>query len=343
MTTQSPEERKRPGVCYAVTIDGVELPVVDITHPAFALDVPDRIAVDAMITKAVREQDRTNRLPAFVRKPLLWMLSRNSVLMRGIIGANETFLSGMTTYLMKLGADNLGAHFSGKLDKAVASSLPAFSLRLRLRDASQVMAGQLVPLLSARPKAPLHFINIAGGAASDSLNSLILLHKEFPHLLSGRAVMLHVYDLECGAPAFAERALQALNVPTAPLAGIDVAFEYRPYNWLEPARLETYLADLDLEDAVVAVSSEGGLGDYGGEQAVSSNLQAVAAGTPANTTLMMTITPNEGPAAVFNAVSVARIVPRSLQEFTRLAEHAGWRFVESREQPMNTVVGLRKM
>jgi len=42
-----PERNKRTGVCYALTDDGLELPVVDITHPAFAvnfeaIDLDDR-------------------------------------------------------------------------------------------------------------------------------------------------------------------------------------------------------------------------------------------------------------------------------------------------------------
>ena len=37
MIARIPETKKKPGVCYAPTDDGVELPVIDITHPAFAL------------------------------------------------------------------------------------------------------------------------------------------------------------------------------------------------------------------------------------------------------------------------------------------------------------------
>jgi hypothetical protein len=32
INTGIPENNKKPGVCYAVTEDGLELPVVDITH-----------------------------------------------------------------------------------------------------------------------------------------------------------------------------------------------------------------------------------------------------------------------------------------------------------------------
>src|SRR5262249_47993489 len=35
------EKNKKPGVCYAVTTDGVELPIVDVTHSAFTVAVTD--------------------------------------------------------------------------------------------------------------------------------------------------------------------------------------------------------------------------------------------------------------------------------------------------------------
>jgi hypothetical protein len=35
------ELNKKDGVCYAATREGVELSVVDVTHPAFALDITD--------------------------------------------------------------------------------------------------------------------------------------------------------------------------------------------------------------------------------------------------------------------------------------------------------------
>ena len=34
MIPRIPEQHKKPGVCYAVTDGGLELPVIDITNPA---------------------------------------------------------------------------------------------------------------------------------------------------------------------------------------------------------------------------------------------------------------------------------------------------------------------
>jgi len=36
MIAKIPEKNKQQGVCYALTDDGVELPVIDITNPAFS-------------------------------------------------------------------------------------------------------------------------------------------------------------------------------------------------------------------------------------------------------------------------------------------------------------------
>jgi hypothetical protein len=52
--SQSLEANKKPGVQYALTPDGVELPIVDVTHPIFALS----------LTPAEQQE----RMQAFVRE-----------------------------------------------------------------------------------------------------------------------------------------------------------------------------------------------------------------------------------------------------------------------------------
>lgn len=337
-----PEQEKKPGLCYAVTADGVELPVVDVTHPAFELEVPDKTGLEAMIAQAVDQQAKANRLPAIIRRPLFWLMARRSVLMRGILGADGHFLNGMTTYLMKLGPDNLGSGYAGALDRTIAAALPGLSVRLRLRDAAGLLAGALAPRLAHRPRATLGIISIAGGPCSDALNTLILLRRDHPDLLADRPVLIQVYDLDRAGPAFAARALEALRAPGAPLEGLDASLRRRPYDWAAPSQLRTYLAEFGSRDAVVAACSEGGLGDYGTDQIIQANLQALHAGTPDDTVLMLSITPADSPAAVFNKHTVARTIPRSLASFTALAARSGWSVVETRDQPLDIVVGLRK-
>ena len=50
-----PEAQKQPGVAYALTDDGLELPVLDVTHPAFDCELDDAAyaaAVDAFLREA---------------------------------------------------------------------------------------------------------------------------------------------------------------------------------------------------------------------------------------------------------------------------------------------------
>jgi hypothetical protein len=101
------EINKKPGIHYALTDDGVELPIIDVTHPAFTVvDPPD---MDRRIESALMQWKKIERMPGPVRALSLWYLARQSILMKNIQNASGTFLSGMATYLAKLGPDNLGA------------------------------------------------------------------------------------------------------------------------------------------------------------------------------------------------------------------------------------------
>lgn len=47
MEPRIPEKNKRAGLSYAVTDDGLELPVMDMTHPAFACEMTEaKISAD---------------------------------------------------------------------------------------------------------------------------------------------------------------------------------------------------------------------------------------------------------------------------------------------------------
>lgn len=95
-TTRLVEKNKRAGVHYAVTSEGVELPVVDVTHPAFALSVSEA-EQRALVERFLREGQPLAGLPRPLRILLLPLLLRGSVLARCIQSAEGTFLSGMGT------------------------------------------------------------------------------------------------------------------------------------------------------------------------------------------------------------------------------------------------------
>ncbi len=185
------ERNKKPGVSYALghlgpvgqgdvgAKDELELPVVDVTHPAFAL-APTDAELAAAVARFLTEPQPLAGLPGFLRRPLLRLLLRGSVLARGIQSAEGGFLSGMNTYLLKLGPDNLGAAYARPIDRRIAAALPVMAVRLRLADMALLLAEALGPTLEARPRHPLRLVNIAGGPAMDSLNALIVLQARSP-------------------------------------------------------------------------------------------------------------------------------------------------------------------
>ena len=331
----------KSGICYAQTMNGQELPIIDVTNPAFSLAPPSESEMATLIQKSAAEQERFNRMPAFLRKPILWLMSRQSVLMRGLMGADGTFLSAMNTYLMKLGADNLGQGFS-QLDRVLASSIPAMSLRLRLKEIVRLLADALAPVLAAQPGRPFHLINIAGGPCMDSINLLILLHRDHSNILSGRSIRIHALDLESPGPVFGSRALQALQAPGAPLEGLDVTLEYTPYQWAEPQRLQSYLEKLNLRESVVTAASEGGLFDYGTDAEIGEHLKILHAMTPEQGIVAATTTPIDGPGSAFNQTSGARTVSRPREAFAELAAKAGWEISGFAKVLMNDVLVLGK-
>jgi hypothetical protein len=256
-TARIPEKRKKPGLCYAVTDDGIELPVIDFTHAAFALDF-GRADLAAISEASLRSMKGAGTMPGFVRRWLGKRAARRSIVVRGLLQGAGTYLGGMTTYLQKLGPDNLGEGYAGPLDRRMAASIAAVATRLRMRDMARLMVDGLVPILQATETRPVHVLNIGGGPAADSLNALLVLNKEHPECLVGRRFSVHVLDIEIAGPRFGARALEALVSGDGPLRGLDVTFDHSEYNWDDAARLREVIEALDLSDAAVVASSEGG-------------------------------------------------------------------------------------
>ncbi len=208
------EHHKKPGVCYAVTDDGLELPVVDVTHPAFEAALSEE-RQQALASHFLDEQRRFAKLPSWLRRVLLRFFMRGSRIGRGLRRADGGFLDSMTTYLFKLGPKNLGS-YAVPVDHRILMSLPAISVRMRLTDMARLLADGLAPRLVADARRPLHFINIAGGPAVDSLNTLLVLRREQPDSIAERRIVVQVLDGDQHGPAFGARALAALQAPGAP-------------------------------------------------------------------------------------------------------------------------------
>lgn len=320
-----PETNKKPGVFYAESADGIELPVVDVTHPSFALPL-DRAQALAHIQAYARAEWRRGRLQQWARRRFYGVFLKRSVLGRALMGAAGTFLPGMPTYLLKLGPENLGAGYAQEIDRRIAASPPALAMRLRLIDVVTLLAEGVAPALARDAGAPLHLVNIGGGPASDSLNALIVLRKGQAALLEGRVIRIHVLDQDDRGPLFGARALAALRSEGGPLRGLDIALEHVRYDWTDTAVLERTLEAVNRGGATIACSSEGALFDYGTDGEIRANLATLRRGCPPGTIVVGTASraPRSGTRRKRAPHRVA-VIPRTVEEFEALVQSAGWR------------------
>jgi hypothetical protein len=325
----------KTGVLYAMTDDGVNLPVIDVTNPAFAVATTDA-ELAAMSDQYVLESTQRQEIPAPLREAL-----QRSILGRALMAASGTFLAGMNTYLLKLGPDNLGTD-ANPIDRRIAGSFPAFTTRLRLQDMARLLADGLSLTAAAEPRRPVCLINIGGGPASDSWNALIYLHAEHSDLLVRREIVIAVMDLDDHGPAFGVRAIGTLRAPAEPLSGLDIGFRHFTYEWSEADRLREALDDLHATNTACAVSSEGGLFEYGSDTEIVSNLKALHAGTASDAIVVGSVTRDGGPMRASQTAHRVSTRPRTIEVFRSLAEKAGWILQHVIERPFSYNVRLVK-
>lgn len=328
---------------YAPAPDSEPLPVIDITHPAFRIDLDDEEI--ARLTEAFVEEQRQ-------RPPLsdaAIAALRRSRLGAGIMAASGTFLTSLATYLLKLGPVHFG-ETANPIDQRIAASFPVRLVRLRLQDMAELLA-EGIRDRAGHPR-PLRFLNIAGGPAADSWNALIQLRASHPDRLATiRDIAIIVLDLDPSGPAFGARALDALSVSPGPLQGLDAALRHLPYEWSHAERdLPPILDDLGLraQDALCAISSEGGLFEYGSDAEIVANLTALRAGTPADALIVGSVT-RRGEASqatnrtqTSNGTTGPATRPRSLDEFRALADAGGWSIDAVRMRPFSFNLRLVK-
>jgi len=336
-----PERNRRPGLHYALTDDGVELPIIDLTHPAFA-DVPSQSDQERAVAGYLDDMARQARLPRVIKGGLYWLMSLGSPLVRAARGAADSYLSGMNTYLIKLGPDNLGTAYAGRLDRAVARALPSLSARVRLRNVVTLTVEAIGPRLDAQPGRPLHLINLGGGPAIDSVNTLLVLRRDDPRRLVDRAVHIHVLDIEASGAAFGRRALDGLRAEGGPLEGVQVDLHWQRYDWTDSRSLAALVGGWNVERAITACSSEGGLFEYGDDDTVASNLAALRGLLPPDTCAVGSVT-RDGPCNEAMRASGLRSPThlRSREGFSALVAPAGWRLDRVIDNWMTYDVRLR--
>jgi hypothetical protein len=326
------EKNKKQGMYYAFTEDGIELPIIDITHPAC-----DESANAEELTALAEDFVDFQELPSFIRG----FISQRSIALRGLDSASGKFLGGMTTYVAKLKPELLGKAYSGMIDRKIASGIGSVAFRLRLKDTAQFLANELAPMLEKGPNTNLYFINIGGGPAMDSLNALILLNKKCPELLANRRMWIQVFDIDQLGPKFGSRALAALLSQGAPLDGLNVTFEHIPYDWANVDQLQKSIQEID-KKAIMIGSSEGGLFEYGSEEIIINNLQAVKSYCSKDFTMIGSIFSDGNIPQFLKEVNKIPIQAYKLEEFNELAKKAGWQVdCATESSPTYQVVSLK--
>lgn len=327
------------GVVGARTASGDTLPVVDVTNPAFS-GVPSAQELLALHTEYVRDTEQRLKLPTFAIEALGWWYGRGAPLLRASRDRRGGYLSAMATYMMKLPPELLPGRYNNRVDRYLVGQLPAASVRLRLRQMAALMAESLAPQLREAPGAPLCLFNIAGGSAIDSINAVLLLHRRYASLLAGRAITICVLDVDSDGPAFGKAALAALRAPGAPLEGVEVNLTHVPCSWGDLKRLAAVVGALSGGGAVVAVSSEGGLFEYGTNAEIVDALKAIRSATRRDGIVVGSVMRDVPAAHLLKRISRLDFVPRSKDKFIGLAAQGGYAVGPMLTAPLSDQVTL---
>jgi hypothetical protein len=342
MTTSQSSTGRSSGIVYARTREGFDLPVIDITNPHFT--VPDDPATVQRANDAFVAEERQRRhIPQFVMRIMLRALARRSRLVRALFRSNSGYLDSLSTYVLKLGPDDLVPPYDSPIDRKVASSPHVLLIRLRMQQVAHLLAGGLAEdLATAGPAAPLHLINIGGGPALDSINALIVLRHTCPELLN-RPIAVEVLDANADGAFFGVNALAVLKADQGPLAGVDIAMRQHDYNWEQPALLETLVATLVSAGAVIAASSEGALFEYGSDEAIVANLEALRAGGAGARLVVGSVTVGDDLRQRTIAQMGFKLYPRGIAGFAPLAAAAGFRVIRAEQAFLSEQVLLRPL
>jgi hypothetical protein len=312
--------------------------VIDVTNPHFT--VPgDSVAVQRARDAFIVEERQWRHVPQFVMRIMLRALARKSRLVRALFHSDSGYLDSLSTYVLKLGPDDLVPPYDSPTDRKVASS-HVLLMRLRMQQVAHLLAeGLAEDLATAGPAAPLHLINIGGGPALDSINALIVLRNARPKLLN-RPIAVEVLDANADGAFFGANALAAMKADQGPLAGLDIAMHQHDYNWDQPALLEGLVAKLVSSGAVIAASSEG---EYGSDETIVANLKVLHAGGVGARLVVGSVTVGDDLRRRMIARMGFKLYPRGIAGFAPLAAAAGFRVVKAEQASLSEQVLLRPL
>jgi len=275
-----PEKNKVPGIAYAYTNCGLELAVLDITHAMFTRSIKEEGLAELTKQSAFLAQ-QARQMPDTQKKAIMDM----SFIFGNYFHKNPdaNYLSGMHTYMLKLGPYLLGGGEERNMDRMLAMGVSSVSARMRLRDMCRMQVDVLIPRLEAAPGKELCLINIAGGAASDSINTLILILKEKASLLKNRKVEIDLFDIDPDGPNFGRRCVEALKTADFIFHGVDIAYNHVCYDWTKTQPLADFLSTK--KESIISCTSEGGIFEYADDVHIVSNLDTLYDHSPAETRL----------------------------------------------------------
>lgn len=255
-------------ILYAAFENEIELPVLDITHPLFNASI-DEQAYHLSCLKSAQSIESLKKMPGFIRNIFVKMSN-----------VDNSYLSGMRTLLYKLGPGLSQGIKLGFRDKWAVKQTSFMGLRIRLRDLCRRQSKILLPQLGQFPERNLCFFNIAGGAAADSINTLILIQESDPELLKGRKIEINILDIDTYGPNFAKRSIDVLKQPGERFHSLDITLNTIHYDWSGPEALRKM--SLERSGWIQLCSSEGGLFEYGSDSDIIENLNHFFASSPAD-------------------------------------------------------------
>ena len=262
-------KNKLPGLSYVFTINGIELPVLDITHPDFISSI-DENKLKKMLPyvekNAEKNATKFNKMPTFIKN----YFAKHSFAMAELLQNESTYASGISTLIMKLGPNLIGKGKNRFWDRQLTKGFGSLAIRMRVRDISKCQTDAIIPLLQKSQEKNLCFINIAGGAASDNINALFILQQKNPELLKNRKIEINVLDIDTYGPSFAERCINALKAPNGRFNDLNISFRHITYDWNNTEKLEHLLTERN--GWVQICSSEGGLFEYCSDEVINRNL-----------------------------------------------------------------------
>ena len=267
-------KNKTSELSYAITTNGVELAVLDITHPLFTSSI-DEVKLKEILRKVEKKADKTaekfRNMPVFIKI----FFAKRSFVMSELLQENSTdeYLTGISTLMLKLGPNLIGKGKKRFFDRLSSKGIGGIVLRMRVRDISRIQAESLIPLLTKSHERNFCFINIAGGAASDSINTLFLIQQMNPSLLENRRIEINVLDIDKFGPAFADRCITALKAPGGRFCNMDVSFNHIHYDWTNTQKLKELLSER--KEWLQICSSEGGLFEYCSDDVIIQNLNTI--------------------------------------------------------------------